>query len=134
MGAGVALQAKERYPNLPKYLGQAIRLNGNLVHNCGRWGDDDSIIFSFPTKVRWSDPSDLNLIAASALQLARHVDEWRTEHEHPKYPVIALPRVGCGAGGLSWGEVQPLLANILDDRFVVISKTLTESKEDAHQV
>lgn len=35
-------------------------------------------------------------------------------------PKVALPRVGCGLGGLKWDEVKQALAPILDsDDFIV---------------
>jgi hypothetical protein len=34
---------------------------------------------------------------------------------------IILPQLGCGSGGLAWRDVRPLIAPILDDRFVVIT-------------
>lgn len=43
---------------------------------------------------------------------------------------VALPRIGCGLGGLSWQDcVQPMLAQHLDDRFVVLTPPTTTGAE-----
>jgi hypothetical protein len=34
---------------------------------------------------------------------------------------VVLPRAGCGNGGLNWEmAVRPVLADILDDRFIAL--------------
>jgi hypothetical protein len=109
MGAGVALRAKERYPKLPALLGRFVSKYGNRPFYCGL----ESII-SFPTKRHWKDPSDPALIEASCTLSARIADKWRIKS-------IAMPRVGCGLGGLDWALVRNLLKPLLDDRFIVLS-------------
>lgn len=137
MGAGCALQAKQRWPGIQMVLGGWIRQEGNAVHLLTRKGPSPKDptclihlpgfstwpahsvpyhIVSFPTKHHWSENSDPKLIEKSARELVELADamNWHTG--------IVLPRPGCGLGKLSWeGEVRPLLASILDDRFYVIS-------------
>lgn len=108
MGKGVALQAKKLFPHLPKQLGRWVKERGNtpLILLFER-------LISFPTKHHWKDKSDLDLIIASAKIIAKIVTAMGIE-------VVALPRPGCGNGGLDWeSEVKPAIADILDDRFVV---------------
>ena len=33
---------------------------------------------------------------------------------------IAIPRLGCGAGGLEWAAVAPIMHAILDERFLLV--------------
>jgi O-acetyl-ADP-ribose deacetylase (regulator of RNase III) len=68
----------------------------------------------FPVKHEWMELADLALIQQSAYELIALADrlEWRR---------VVLPRPGCGNGGLTWDQVQPLLWD-LDDRFVVVTK------------
>jgi hypothetical protein len=133
MGAGNALQAKQRWPGIQMRLGALILKKENLVHllTVGEAGELRIPLFgfaglqhhrvpyhivSFPTKHHWKDNSDLKLIEQSARQL---VELAATMNWHTG---IVLPRPGCGLGKLSWkGEVRPLLEPILDDRFYVIS-------------
>lgn len=94
MGAGLALQAKERFPSLPGILGKLVQEKGNNVYVIKPLG-----IASFPTKVHWKNPSLLPLVRRSASQL-RQVEGW---------DAVLLPKVGCGLGGLSWPAVRMVL-------------------------
>lgn len=110
MGRGVALQAKSRYHGIENDLGAALAISGNRVH----WLNEE--IVSFPVKHHWMLKADIDLIERSARQLvelADTKDAWRT---------IVMPRPGCGNGGLDWKDVKPVIAPILDDRFVVIQR------------
>lgn len=109
MGAGLAKQAKERFPRLPEELGYRVSRIGNLVMRFER-----EHLYSFPTKNHWKDRSDLQLIGNSAWQLQLSMNRWQL-------PVIYLPRVGCGLGQLCWEtEVKPVLKPYFDDRFIIL--------------
>lgn len=109
MGAGIALEAKRRFPDLPSKLGRWVEEYGNRAFICREEG-----IITLPTKRHWRDRSDIWLIEASAKQVVEIADKFNLSK-------IALPRPGCGNGGLSWDYVKPLISDILDDRFVVVS-------------
>lgn len=109
MGAGVAKAANRRFPGLARRLGELV---GSRHGNIPFYFDDIGII-SFPTKRHWRDKSSLELIARSANHLKWIADEHRLSK-------VALPRVGCGMGGLDWKDVKSVLAAYLDDRFVVV--------------
>jgi O-acetyl-ADP-ribose deacetylase (regulator of RNase III) len=109
MGAGVALDAKRRFPGLPAALGRLVRAKGNRPFICVEEG-----VMSFPTKRHWKDPSDPKLILNSARWAQSLANRMRTR-------VVAMPRVGCGLGGLAWDEVKKVIAPVLDDRFVVLT-------------
>ena len=115
MGRGVALQARNRFPDIDLALGKSIRVWGNHVMPIWPNADRTEWIVSFPVKEHWRDKADLALIARSCEELTEWVDfcEWET---------ILLPRPGCGAGGLRWDTVKPVLQLKLDDRFLVIDR------------
>lgn len=101
-GCGLALQFRQRYPNWFRAYRQCcetgeLQIGRPLLH----WGDEPWII-SFPTKGDWRLPSELAFLeaglAATVLLCARHGVE-----------SIAFPKLGTGAGGLSWEEVRPLV-------------------------
>jgi hypothetical protein len=113
MGAGVAKQFKLKYPGIEYELGKKVRCYGNIPFLIYK---KKQAIVSFPTKHNWKDKSDLDLIEASAKALVKLA----TSRFWTK---VALPAPGVGKGGLSWKkEVEPLLINILDDRFVILFK------------
>jgi hypothetical protein len=108
MGRGVASQAAVRFPDLPERLGLLVGQSGNHVHDLG------ADIVSFPVEATAWECPDLRLISRSARELRELADRagWQT---------VVVPRPGCGGGGLNWRDVQPLLEECFDDRFVVIS-------------
>lgn len=108
MGAGIAKQAAQRYPNLPEILGLWVKNLGNHP-----FFFETIQIISFPTKHHWRDKSDIKLIKESALNIVDRM-------EHFEVDKVALPKPGCANGGLEWGEVEPVLSSILDDRFLVV--------------
>lgn len=116
MGLGTALQAKERYPDLPRILGDRLRSFGNHVYDLGV--RDGRIIYSFPTKHHWRDPlADEKLIARSCAELLCLV------RDRPELKKVVIPRPGCGVGGLPWKLVRPIMeAHLPADTFVVISQ------------
>ncbi len=124
MGAGVALQAADRFPELPKKLGQRLRGSGNYVYHMGVFRLDqpdpasERALISFPTKTLWRRCSTENLIASSAYELSL-----LAEHADIRPTVVIITRVGTGLGGLSWTTVKPILErHLIGDRFVVVSQ------------
>ena len=115
MGRGCAAEAKQRWPQLPRQLGEWL---ANSVPKIGqtphRFEFGSEIIYSFPVKHQWFESADLELIERSARELVQHIN-------HMRFRVVVMPRPGCGNGGLSWTDVRPMLASLLDDRFHVIT-------------
>lgn len=112
MGAGVALQAAKRFPNLPLEQARVIKEHGARV----AWYPNYNI-YTFPTKYDWRNPSDLTLIQLSAISLREAVKN----HGHMR---VYMPPPGCGHGGLTWDVVQPILEKMFGDttdRFYVFA-------------
>ena len=107
-GRGCARQAQERFPFLRARLGALLSAGGNHVYLLG-----DGLA-TFPVEESpWAAP-DMRLIRRSAQEL-------RVMADREGWGRIIVPRPGCGGGGLIWQEVRPLLADLFDDRFFVIS-------------
>jgi len=111
MGRGVALQAKIRFPDIPRTLGFQIGRYGLCVTDVGHK------VLVFPTKFNWWEKSSLGLIEKSSEELLSFIDV----HPGIYSALVYLPRPGCSNGGLDWGAVKPVLEKYLDDRFVVVS-------------
>jgi hypothetical protein len=106
MGRGVAKQAADRFPGLPKQLAYKLNNFGNHVFIFLKYR-----IVTFPTKNDWRNPSDIGLIRQSCQELKK-VTAGR----------IYLPRPGCSNGQLSWEQVRPVLEDELkDDWFIVVN-------------
>jgi hypothetical protein len=109
MGAGVARQAVDRYPDLPRLLGMSLSTRGNRVSLL------TAQILSFPVKRAWFQDAALDLIGKSCKGLAARAEA----HPNIKY---VLPRPGCGNGNLEWKKVKPILQKYfanLDNVYVI---------------
>ena len=108
MGAGVALAAACRFPNLPSLLGAKLRASGNHAYY---W--PEFRLVTLPTKEAWTQPSTLALIERTAHEAVDLADHYRLTTIH-------CPRLGCGLGGLVWKDVGSVLAGLWDDRFIIV--------------
>ena len=119
MGAGVALQANTRFPDLKLALGALLSKYGNHVHLIR---DGYPMIFSFPTKSHYEHNADPVLIIKSAQELKNQAEVHQLKH-------IYMPRPGCGLGKLTWEEVRYYIAPFFDDRFVIVDKDYIAPKK-----
>ena len=139
MGLGCAKTFKKMYPKAPLVLGAAIKKNGNVVNCLGESKKTGKKFYSFPEKgVREINNGSnvvshaigkfyvgsgvpgfyckarLDIIVKSCKELVAIANEEGLTN-------IVIPRMGCGAGELTWDEVKPIVSEILDDRFSVIT-------------
>ncbi|WP_405778468.1 macro domain-containing protein [Streptomyces sp. NBC_00859] len=110
MGKGIALQFKRAYPeNFKDYKASCDRgdvVVGKMhVHEVGQVVGPRFII-NFPTKRHWRTPSRIEDIASGLVAL-------RDEIVERGITSIAVPPLGCGNGGLSWREVEPMISQVL---------------------
>lgn len=106
MGKGVALQFKKAFPDNFKEYAKACHY-GDVVPGkmfifenkelCG-----PRYIINFPTKRHWKGKSKIEDIDSGLKSLASDIERLNIKS-------IAIPPLGSGLGGLSWGIVQPLV-------------------------
>ena len=117
MGRGLARQAAERYPELPRWYGRLCKGHGSII---GIFHND---LIMFPVKplnesaphLSWKSKASLKLIEASVEKLAFLKTNYMDDRP------VAIPMVGCGNGGLEMSEVRPILDKWLsDERFVLV--------------
>jgi hypothetical protein len=132
MGRGIAKEATERYPNIQKHLGYMLLQNGNHVNifNLPEWPNPKNV-FTLPVKpefglngeMGWKAKADISLIERSIQELVTLINSLSYTNESGKtysfFQRILMPRPGCGAGGLRWEDVKPVIEPYLDDRFTV---------------
>jgi hypothetical protein len=123
MGAGIALQAARRHPDLPRELGAFLRRStpNALVAHFPAYR-----LLCLPTKTDWRLPSSLDLIERGLCQFLADLSSPPNASAGP----IALPLLGCGLGQLRSSDVLPLLDRLLDDRFVADDEVALERAAD----
>lgn len=107
MGKGLALQFKKAYPkNFEDYKPACdsglVRLGEMFITVYAEHEGVKKYIINFPTKKHWSDKSSLCDIRYGLRDLIQWVSTLRIGS-------VAIPKVGCGLGGLDWEEVRPLI-------------------------
>ena len=103
MGKGLALQFKKRFPGNFAAYKEACR-NGDVrtgeMFLFREMNDRGAVwVVNFPTKEHWRGKSKMEWVENGLRDLRRQIQElgWKS---------IALPAIGCGLGGLPWGEVK----------------------------
>lgn len=104
MGKGLALQFKRAYPHA--FVAYRDACDQGRV----RLGEvlpilqppPAPIIILFPTKQNWWDKSRLGDVEAGLASLVQVVRELGVGS-------VAIPRLGCGLGGLQWVHVRALI-------------------------
>lgn len=115
MGKGLALQVKQRHPQVFAAYRQACRrgeVAPGRLHVAPFTGTHDQMrtrfIVNFPTKRDWREPSrveDIRLGLQALPGAIESVGSWS----------IAIPPLGCGLGGLDWHrDVEPLVLEALE--------------------
>ena len=124
MGVGTAAQAKFRWEGIDWRLGKYIQKWGNrpfvLVRAEVRFGPPFDLI-SLPVKHNYWQQADIALIHDSLVELRAMANKHGYQH-------VVLPRPGCGAGGLDWTDVAPVVAKVIggDPRFTIVDHRQSE--------
>jgi O-acetyl-ADP-ribose deacetylase (regulator of RNase III) len=106
MGKGIALQFKERYPEMYKAYKKLCDSNSLDVGKLHLWRADDHWILNFPTKTTWRMPSKMEYVEAGLESFVR-------SYRQMGISSISFPPLGCGNGNLEWREVRPLMERYL---------------------
>lgn len=113
MGAGCALEAKQRYPELPGQLGRLLLTHKLNVPYLFRHFQ----LLTFPTKNHWREDSRLEIIERSAAWIRNWMADGTIEG------TFIMPRPGCGHGNLQWRNVAPILEQYFtDDRYIIVAQ------------
>lgn len=107
MGKGLALEFKKKYPKM--FNTYKLHCNNREI-NPGHITfipEGDHVIVLFPTKRHWRDKSKIEDIDNGLKDLTRQIDIILPTDNNFS---IAIPRIGCGLGGLKWEyQVKPLI-------------------------
>lgn len=111
MGAGVALEFKNRYPEMFRSYVKACKNNELAPGHPHLWEEyslfSHCTIVNLPTKIHWRDPSQYEYIEADLIWLRNFLID--------REVVVTLPALGCGHGGLNWNIVKAKIFHYLED-------------------
>lgn len=107
MGKGLALQFKQKYPEMFEAYKEACRKKWIKIGNLFLFTEKDKLIIGFPTKKHWKDKSELKYIEIGLIKLVELIKERNIKS-------IAIPALGCGLGQLKWDDVRDLMIKYLE--------------------
>ncbi|GAB4276102.1 MAG: macro domain-containing protein [Deferrisomatales bacterium] len=103
MGKGIALMFREAFPENTRAYQEACHRGevkvGHMFVTRNRTLVGPRWIINFPTKRHWRNPSRLEWVREGLKDLARVLRENEIRS-------VAVPPLGCGAGGLEWAQVR----------------------------
>ena len=109
-GKGIALQFRQAYPDNFKAYSKAAKHGEVIPGKMFVWETNQlacpRLIINFPTKRHWRGNSRIEDIRAGLEDLVRCIRKYQINS-------IAVPPLGCGNGGLRWGEVRKLIFDAL---------------------
>ncbi len=112
MGAGLARQFRLKYPEMFREYAKVCMnntLRPGIMHVfIISTKQTPNFIINFPTKLHWKDPSDVSYITKGLIALREEIVS-REIHS------IAIPKLGCGYGGLDWNVVRREIIRYLKD-------------------
>ena len=107
----MALQFKRAYPAMFTAYQQACQAGQVRLGGMHLWESPDPrelrFVINFPTKYHWKSTSYIEDIEAGLVDMVRVIKE----HDIRS---VAVPALGCGYGGLTWSEVEPLIVAALE--------------------
>ena len=113
MGAGVALEFKNKYPDMFKAYVKVCNEKKIEPGNPYIWEEQDlfskCVIINLPTKIHWKNPSKYEYVKKDL--------EWLRQYLKckDKNCVVTLPALGCGHGGLNWSIIRNEIEYYLGD-------------------
>lgn len=135
MGKGVALEAKQRWPeNYRAYKAlcdaRGLRPGQMFVFDAKRLfgAEGPRYIINFPTKDHWRGKSKLSYVSEGLDALVASIEKY-------KISSVALPPLGCGNGGLDWNDVRELIVDklsALKDTSIVVFSPRDAADEPEH--
>jgi O-acetyl-ADP-ribose deacetylase (regulator of RNase III) len=112
MGKGIALMFREAFPENTRMYMDACKANqvhvGTMFVVRERDLTGQRWIINFPTKKHWRHPSKMEWIRDGLKDLSRVI----RDHQIGS---VAIPPLGCGAGGLEWSQVKQEIELALGD-------------------
>ena len=106
MDGGIAVQFKNQFPNMYNAYNHLCDDTGLRGGGVFPWyvSNDDQWVYNLVTQIPPGRNARYTFVAASMSRMFEHAYENFVQS-------IAMPKIGCGIGGLEW----PVVENIIDD-------------------
>lgn len=131
MGAGVALEFKNRYPEMFKEYVKVCKKGEIEPGKPYLWEEYDlfsrCLIINLPTKIHWRNPSEYEYIEKDLIWLREYLKDMSEE------TTMTLPALGCGHGGLDWNVIKGKIEHYLGDlkvRILLFDPTASNRKKN----
>lgn len=98
MGKGLALSFKNKFPNNFKKYKKYCQSGDFVVGKLLIISENNKKIINFPTKIHWKDNSRIGFIIDGLKKLKIAIEKRDIKS-------VAMPKIGCGLGGLDWNLV-----------------------------
>ena len=107
MGKGLALAFKTKYPAHFENYKRACQ-NGEMTTDkvLAYQEKNGPMIICLATKADWRDSSKMEYVSAGLDDLVKQIKTLGIRS-------VAIPKLGCGLGGLDWNKVRPLIVEKL---------------------
>lgn len=103
MGKGLALTFKTKYPAHFENYKRACKSGEMTTEKVLAYQEiNGPMIICLATKADWRDSSKIEYVSAGLDDLANQIKALGIRS-------VAIPKLGCGLGGLDWGKVRPLI-------------------------
>lgn len=108
MGAGIALDAKNRWPTIYDSYSKKCELKEFKIGDIMWERSESQQVALFPTKNLWRAPSNLSFLRDG-------LETLRNDIIRKSITSVAVPHLGCSNGGLTWSDVKPLIIEKVSD-------------------
>ncbi len=121
MGAGIAKQFAERWPEMYEAYRERCMSHQLQPGDFFAWeAPDKTLILNLATQQKPGNGAQTFWVRASLMKAAVVLQSHFDIHE------LALPRIGCGIGGLKWEFVSQLIQGLEPQDFTVVVYSLEE--------
>lgn len=108
MDKGLAKQFREMFPKMYADYRRACS-KGKVRPGClHTYAENGRTIVNLPTQEHWGEPSRIEYIEKGITELAAWTKQTGAKS-------VAVPKLGCGCGGLAWNDVRPAILDGLQN-------------------
>jgi O-acetyl-ADP-ribose deacetylase (regulator of RNase III) len=107
MAAGIAAEFARRYPRMEKQYVERCQLDLIRPSSYFFWAGDRPLVYNLATQMFPGSDARLTWVK-------RSVDAMLTHARGVGIQSIAMPRIGCGIGGLQWEDVSMVIKELAE--------------------